>query len=361
MGYSELALKGAEMFNRGVQKWCKASGKGFSVETLRPAIKKSDLVGLKYAPQLEGDVTHFSTKFDSLQQLPIISKEEALEICSQWKGLKAFNHTRQNVELEISGKKYIGQFIGGGGTKSAYKVTINDEEMCILLPSGGWGEALNEVANTKKLKDLGLLTNDYCQIIKVNADGQTIPALVSKPYDKHSFIMFDIKNPNTQLDEYIDVAQISEETLPSICSELVKDVKLLSKNNIALGCDSINLAFKDGKLRLYLNDLPYENLVDKSFSSEELAQEYLGNALDALQATYSNKAFRSNPLLEKLADIIDSEKIINDLLKLSDEELKMLGVGFSLQDTKFLLGLKNALHTAKNGNIKEADKIIKSL
>ncbi len=361
MGYSELALKGAEIFNKGVQKWCKAAGKGFSVETFQPALKKSDLIGLKYAPKLEGDVTHFSTKFDSLQQLPIISKEEALEICSQWKGLKAFNHTRQNVELEISGKKYIGQFIGGGGTKSAYKVTINNEELCILLPSGDWGEALNEVANTKKIKELGLLTNDYCQIIKVKADGLTIPALVSKPYDKHSFVIFDKKNPNALLDKYIDVSQINEETLPSICSELVKDVKLLSKNNIALGYDSINLAFKDGKLRLYLNDLPYENLVDKSFSSEKLAQEYLCDALDAIQAMFSYKSLKLNPTLQKLADITDSKQIIDDLLKLSDEELKMLGIGCSLKDTKFLLGLKNALHVAQSGNIKEADKIIKSL
>ena len=62
MGYSELALKGAEIFNKGLQNWCKTAGKGFFVETLRPVLKNTELKGLRYAPKLEGDVLQLSLK-----------------------------------------------------------------------------------------------------------------------------------------------------------------------------------------------------------------------------------------------------------------------------------------------------------
>lgn len=318
-------------------------------ETLKPEIQ-----------QALGDILEITKKSVSINELPSISKEEALQMCKR--GLKAFNNRRPNVELDIAGTKYAAEFIGGGGSKSAYKVLIGGEEACVLLPAGAdWKDALNEATNVAQLKDLGVLTNDYCKIIEVKADGLTIPALITKPYNRHSFKIFDKKNPNDCLDDCFDVSKISEETLPNICSELVKDVRLLAKNNIALGCDSINLAIKEGKLRLYLNDLPYENLVDETFTSEALASEYLGNALDAFQALFSTKAFNSNQTLKNLGDFDYLTKISSDLLKLSEEELNMLGVGFSLEETKFLLGIKQAFAVAKNGNTAEADRIIRNL
>jgi len=62
MGYTDVALKGAEIFNIALLSWCRTTGKGFSVETLRPVLKNTELKGLRYAPKLEGDVVQLSTK-----------------------------------------------------------------------------------------------------------------------------------------------------------------------------------------------------------------------------------------------------------------------------------------------------------
>lgn len=211
---------------------------------------------------------------------------------------------------------FSGQFIGGGGSKSAYKVSINNEEVCVLLPSGGnWKDAMYEAENVMKLKEKGFLANDYCKIIKVDVDGQEIPALITKPYDKHSFKILDGKNANDCLDSCINPSQITEETLPVIISDLVADVKKLADNHIIIGSDSINLAFKDNKLRLYLNDLPYETLTDKSMSSQKLAQCYLADALDVLQSWFSWKTFRENPILQKLGDYDFVQKFVEGILK----------------------------------------------
>ena len=64
MGYSELALKGAEIFNKGLKSWCKAAGKGFSVETFQPALKNSENISLKYAPRQNGNLKNFNFNFD---------------------------------------------------------------------------------------------------------------------------------------------------------------------------------------------------------------------------------------------------------------------------------------------------------
>lgn len=60
MGYGDVALKGAEIFNKNLKRWCKASGKDFSVETHQTVLKNSEKIGLKYAPKLESDLKHFS-------------------------------------------------------------------------------------------------------------------------------------------------------------------------------------------------------------------------------------------------------------------------------------------------------------
>ena len=73
MGYSELALKGAEIFNKGLKSWCKAAGKGFSVETFQPALKNSENISLKYAPRQNGNLKNFNFNIDT--EAENISKE----------------------------------------------------------------------------------------------------------------------------------------------------------------------------------------------------------------------------------------------------------------------------------------------
>lgn len=308
MGKYDLGINLA----KEISSYIKTTGKGLLQTRPKGTI---NIEGLRYIPENVGDVIKISRKAPSVQELATLTREEGLKMLEGAKGVKSFNASRQNIELQINGNKYNGQFIGGGGSKSAYQVLINNEEACVLLPSGGWAGALYEPQNTMKLKEMGLLTNDYCKIIKANVDGIDIPALITKPYNKHSFKIFDGKNANDLLDNYINPSQINEGTLPDICSGLISDVKQLADNHIVLGSDSINLALKDGKLRLYLNDLPYEKLTDKTIPSKELAQRYLIDTLDVIQARFSWNAYESNPTLQKLGNYKFLKKFVNDLLK----------------------------------------------
>jgi hypothetical protein len=94
LGYCNIALKGAEIFNKGLQSWCKSAGKGFSVETFQPILKSTELKWLKYAPKLEGDVLQLSKK--SAKQIfeefkPVTTIEEASKRAIDEYGLKAFD------------------------------------------------------------------------------------------------------------------------------------------------------------------------------------------------------------------------------------------------------------------------------
>lgn len=296
-----------------VAKYVKSCGRSCVLQT-KP-INPNQLKGLHLSPKVIGDTINIS-KRQGVENLITLTKNEAIEILEKSKNIKSFNASNQTVNLEIQGIKTQGQFIGGGMSKSAYRTVINNEDVCVLLPSSGWKDALNEAENVRKLKELGLVTNDYCKIVKVKANGVDIPALITKPYDKHIFKIFDAKNPNNFLDDYIEISNVSEKDLPIIFSDLIKDINLLSKKHIVLGSDCINLAFKDGKLRLFLSDLPYDNLIDLSFSSKKLQEGYLVYALDAFQALFSYKTYNSSPILQAMGDYIGNKKIIESLLTL---------------------------------------------
>ena len=243
-----------------------------------------------------------------------ITKEEAKKMLTFCR-IKPFSARDRQVALKINGQEVLGTWIEGGGSKCAYRVKLNGEEVCVLLPHANWGAAVNEPQNMLELKKLGLVTNDYCKIIPVEVNGTTIPALVSKPYDKHSFKIFDKKNPNDALEKYFDINKMSEENIEEIFTPLIKDIKTLIDNNIHLAYDSFNIALKDGKLRLYLNDLPYEKLVRKG-NNDELFKIYTDYTTEAVAASFSWSAARKNPFVNSLGSIAGTDKIYPKLLDL---------------------------------------------
>ena len=229
--------------------------------------------------------------------------------------IKLFSARDTKVPIKINGKSAIGEWIDGGGSKCAYRVNIDNEEFCILLPHNNWTAAMNEPQNTLVLKKLGLVTNDYCKIIPVEIEGQKIPALISKPYNKHSFKIFDKKNPNDDLSKYYNISKIREDNIEKVFSSLIKDVKILVDNDIRLAYDSFNLALKDGELRLYFNDLPYETLV-KQGDKETRVQRYLEFMLDTIPSSISWHKIKENSFADSLNSMEGQNKIIPKLIEL---------------------------------------------
>ena len=243
--------------------------------------------------------------------LKSMTKEEAKEMLANCR-IRSFSARDRVVPMKINGQEVSGKWIEGGGTKCAYRVNMDNEEVCVLLPHSGWSAALNEPQNTIMLKKLGLLTNDYCKIVPVEVEGVKFPALISKPYDKHSFKIFDKKNPNDDLDKYFDINKMTEENIEEVFTPLMRDIKTLIDNNIRLAFDSFNIALKDGKLRLYLNDLPYENIVKKG-NKDNYFELYTDYSVDAVAASFSWGAMKKNPFIDSLGSIKGHDKIFPKL------------------------------------------------
>ena len=253
---------------------------------------------------------------------PSMDYEKAIELLKKYKG-KTFNAANDIVEMEINGNKVVGEWLGGGGTKSAYRVHINDEDICVLLPNKipNWEFALKEPQNTIVLKKLGLLTNDYCKIVPVKVDGGTLPAIISKPYNNHSFRIFDKKNPNDNMGKYVNVDDINSENFLDFIENLLNDVKNMTQKRVKLSYDSYNIALVDGKPRLYFNDLPYESekMFDKDMDYTKLLNWNLRYAINALTGSFSMKARSSNQFLDSISSIDGEKKIVEELLNVIKE------------------------------------------
>ena len=258
----------------------------------------------------------------SLFLQPTMTYEKAIELLKKYNG-KTFNAANDIVEMEINGNKVVGEWLGGGGSKSAYRVHINDEDICDLLPNKipNWEFALKEPQNTIVLKKLGLLTNDYCKIIPVKVDGGTLPAIISKPYNNHSFRIFDKKNPNDNMGKYVNVDEINSENFLDFIENLLNDVKDMTQKRVKLSYDSYNIALVDGKPRLYFNDLPYESekMFDKDMDYTKLLNCNLRYAINALTGSFSMKARGSNHFLDSISSIDGEKMIVEKLLNMIKE------------------------------------------
>lgn len=264
--------------------------------------------------------SHLSLKYVSPPQATSIGLSKSMtveeaKVLMKNTGLRTFSARDTQVAMKINNRDVVGYWLEGGGSKCAYRVNLDGEEVCILLPHNNWYAAMNEPKNTLILKNLGLVTNDYCKILPVEVDGKTIPALVSKPYDRHLFKIFDKKNPNDDLDKYFDIGKIREDNLEEVFGSLVKDVKTLVDNDIRLAYDSFNLALKDGKLRLYLNDLPYDNII-KNGNKKDKLRLYMEYMLETVPASVNWLKIKNYPFADSLNSIEGQDKILPKLFEL---------------------------------------------
>ena len=206
MGYSELALKGAEIFNKGVQKWCKAAGKGFSVETFQPALKKSDLIGLKYAPKLEGDVLKYSKKFvketsQSQDNVKVELKKRVSELFSQifYGGYKSINRI-EPIQTDFKGLKQARNY-GKERAIMALKEPEPYEHMVII--------------NKKTNKVIGEYkgTKDKCYM--ENAEALSLPEAISIEHGHPSLYTINGKPVSTPISwpDYMMISKKGEDII----------------------------------------------------------------------------------------------------------------------------------------------------
>jgi hypothetical protein len=232
-----------------------------------------------------------------------------------------FNCKVKTVDLQIGGQVVTGKLLDGGGTKTAYEISRNGKKEVILLPNkvGNWKKVLDEVQNTQKIKAMGLLANDLCEVEPIIVNGQTFPALKMKPYSEHDFTIFDSKNRSSstgKLEDTIEIKGLTIDKIELLFDDILKDIKTLTDHNVRLGGDCFNMAqSKDGKLRLFINDLGEipENS-GKIEDKKRVMQIYIERAIDSFFNGFSQETDFCSPELEELGSSENTSILTERLL-----------------------------------------------
>ena len=291
MGYSELALKGAEMFNRGLQKWCKTSGKGFSIET----------IGLKYAPQLEGDVLQYSKKF-----VKETSQSQDIE----------------KVELKKRVSELFSQ-IFNGGYKSRNRIEPIQTDFKGLKQARNYGKeraimALKEpepyehmvIINKKTNKVIGEYkgTKDKCYM--ENAEALSLPEAISIEHGHPSSYRINGKSVSTPI-SWPDYMMISKKGEDIIAFDINGNFSMLIK--------------KPNFKQLTKEQREYYEYMHRCYMYPE--QEYLPKFLKHLPKEFQDiKSYKEVKI--RIEELKESGKLTEDIknkIKEASEELNVIG------------------------------------
>ncbi len=170
-------------------------------------------------------------------------------------------------------------------------------------------------------RDAGLLTVDFLEIIPIKIEGKSFPALLAKPYDMHSFKIFDCKTFDDKLCRHLSSNELNEEIAMKYLIDIVPDVQKLVDNSFSVGSDSINLALtKDKKLRLFINDVGSRGDISKrnNFTQNEKkehAKFYLKKAIDGFAFNFP-LALNKKSYIYKLQNGNAAEALMENLYKI---------------------------------------------
>ena len=239
------------------------------------------------------------------------------------------NNMDNGVQLQINGQPVKTKRLNYGGTKMVYEIEFLGKKyaLAILGPTkhiDSWIGVLNEPNNTALINKSGLVANNLSKIIKVKLRNCEFPALLMKPYSEHPFLIFDRKNPRSStgtLDNFWSQSfknpmAPTDSELKQVFSSVAQDIALAIKQRLNLREDSTNLCLKDGRLRLYVNDLPYEQeemfvkVVRPQESAEWLAMLVSG----ALANSFYWKYRADNLFLKRLGSLNETNTQFKQLL-----------------------------------------------
>jgi len=212
--------------------------------------------------------------------------------------------------------------IGTGGSKQVYSVQVGERHYALAIPAADidhpsvilqkWQAVAREPANTERIRQLGLVVNDLCQLVQVKINGTEFPGLVMRRFQDLPFEVRDSKNLHSSTGETPVLTGQSE--LESAFENIVGEIVILLENGVKLGEDSFNLAVVDGHAHLYFNDLGTAKF-------ENIDPQYLENYIDA----YLDSAIRAfiigiteaeySPIGDKFDYESLKQKLKNKLLK----------------------------------------------
>ena len=205
----------------------------------------------------------------------------------------------------------IHEFLGSGTSKEVYDVEIEGQHYALGLsgiidPTSHiiwkWRQVIKEPDNTRRLRDLGLIVNDICEIVPATVNGYEFPLILMKKYTDHPFTIYDSKNKHRNNNPLIGMDdKVTVETASQLFSQIAKEIALLVRNGVKLGTDNFNLCMIHGTPHLYFYDLgsaSFEGIPQKDVST--YVRYYAKYAMDAFLNSFSFDVYHGNPHLRRL-------------------------------------------------------------
>lgn len=240
----------------------------------------------------------------------------------------------QTIPITIDGETVDTHLLNGGGSKKVYGTITQAGPLAIALPNtdvdggavlrGKWRASLNEPYHTDYIRSLGVPVNDVSKVQLIQVGKCTFPAIVMTPYSELDVTVFDYKNTadNNNTLVNLDNLNSNEDALPYF-SEVSKDIQTLINHNVGLGSDSVNLCVKDGKLRLYINDLQQPSIHTSKIEKCDKALWYAKQAITGFYYSFPHKKRENYNYLQELNRYKSTyNELAKNIVELVETDLK---------------------------------------
>ncbi len=165
----------------------------------------------------------------------------------------------------------IGRKLGEGNTKTVYDAIIEGNPFALGLPNTvdsidtvktvtsmvqEWTVALQEPANTDRIRAMGLFVNPTCEVMRVDINGVPFPILKMTRYQDLSFQVMDGSNSHSStIDSNLLPEEFDDAYYEEHLANMLPDLQVLTQNGAQVNEDSINICIVDRKPRIYFSDL----------------------------------------------------------------------------------------------------------
>lgn len=186
----------------------------------------------------------------------------------------------------------IGKRLGEGGTKTVYEAAIGDGHFALGFPNTvdgvermtqKWKVALQEPANTARVREMGLFANPICEALPVDINGVPFTVIKMARYQDLPYQIMDGKDSRAStVKTEVLPTELDRNSFESYFESVIPDVQTLLTNGVRVGVDSLNVCLVDGKPRIFLSDLgsaDFEEISDEV--RPRVAERYVGNAFSA--------------------------------------------------------------------------------
>ena len=146
-----------------------------------------------------------------------------------------------------------------------------------------WKVALQEPANTARVREMGLFTNPICEALPVDINGVPFTVIKMARYQDLPYQIMDGKDSRAStVRGDVLPTELDRDNFEGYFESVIPDVQTLIANGVRVGKDSLNVCLIDGKPRVFLSDLgsaDFEEIPEEA--RPRVAERYVDNVFAA--------------------------------------------------------------------------------